>query len=177
VPTSIEGRARLRGWAWRAVALVGLLASGCRDSGGRLPLHPASGRVLIDGEPAEGVQVRLHPMDRLADPNALQPFAATGADGSFRLGTYEAGDGAPAGRYKATLFWPDRPPGPSRPIDRLDGTYNDAARSGLDVAIAEGPNELQPFAAHAPAKPARAGRRTPKSARPDVDGLGEGAPR
>ena len=175
MPTSIDdaGHARNR-WRWPlATAVACLLAGGCVNESGRLPLYPASGKVLIDGQPVPGVQIRLHPLDRLNDPNALQPFAVSEQDGTFRLGTYRASDGAPAGRYRATVFWPDRPPGPSPPKDRLDGTYNDATRSGLDVTIAEGPNDLKPFEAQTPTKPAKSRQKAAKSARPDLDGLGE----
>jgi hypothetical protein len=177
VPTSIEHATREGppGWPRLTIAAAWLLAAGC-GQGDRLPLHPASGRVMIDGQPASGVQVRLHPLDHPNDPNALQPFAATDENGGFRLGTYEKDDGAPAGRYRATLFWPDRPPGPSPPKDRLGGTYNDAMRSGFEVTIAEGPNELKPFEARTPARPARSGPRPRRSVRPDVDGLGETTP-
>ena len=170
--TSIEAVAR----AWRrtgpALGLT-LLATGCGSNDGQLPLHPTRGQVVIDGQPAAGVQVRLHPLDRANDPNAPQPFAATGADGAFRLGTYTKDDGAPVGRYRATLFWPDRPPGPSAPMDRLDGQYNRPAQSGLEVTIAEGHNELKPFDIQTPPKRTTTRPRTSRPARRDVDALGD----
>lgn len=157
-----RGRRQLTGAAWL------LLFIGCGDDG-RLPLFPATGRVLVGGQPAAGVEVRLYPVDRLGDMDALRPFATTGEDGGFQLGTYEEADGAPAGRYKATLFWPDRPPGPSPPDDRLGGQYTDPARSALEVTIAEGENPLEPFSVPAVAAPAK--RRPSRPARPDFDGL------
>lgn len=172
MPTSIDPRRRRRAGL---AALLGLLASsGCGEAVDRLPLHPASGKVVIDGEPAAGVQIRLHPIDRLNDASALQPFAASDAEGAFRLGTYEEGDGAPAGRYKATLFWPEKPPGPERPVDRLQGRYNDAPRSELDVTIVEGENTLTPFTAKKPVKPPAPVRKPSRTGRGDADGLGEG---
>jgi hypothetical protein len=172
VPTSIDPRRRRRAGL---AALFGLLASpGCGGAVDRLPLHPATGKVVIDGEPEPGVQIRLHPADKLNDASALQPFAVSDAEGAFRLGTYEEGDGAPAGRYKATLFWPEKPPGPERPVDLLQGRYNDASRSELDVTIAEGENALKPFEATKPEKPAAPRRKPARPAQRDVDGLGEG---
>src|SRR5262249_55059052 len=107
-----------------ALALAVAIAppSGCgRD--GRPPLFPATGRVLADGQPARGVEVRLHPFNRSRDFDAERPFATTGEDGSFRLGTREKEDGAPEGRYRVTLFWSDRPPGADPGDDLLGGRY------------------------------------------------------
>jgi hypothetical protein len=127
------------------IALLASCASGCGGGEDRLPLFPASGVVLADGKPADGVEVRLVPADAIDDRDALRPFATTGADGAFALGTYEKGDGAPAGRYKVTLFQPDQPPGPGHPNDLLGGQFADAAKSPLEATIAEGPNTLKPF--------------------------------
>lgn len=156
-----------------AAILAALALGGCGGDG-RVPLFPATGRVLVDGQPAKGVQVRLRPFDRPGDIDALQPFATTGEDGTFRLGTYQDGDGAPAGRYKATLFWPDRPPGTSPPTDLLGGRYDDAAQSGLDVTIAEGTNQIEPFQAEKAPTPSR--KPPARPSRPSPDGLDETPP-
>lgn len=134
----------------------------------RLPLSPVSGRVLVDGQPAAGVQVRLVPADRPDDPDALRPFAATGDDGSFRLGTYAMEDGAPAGRFKAIIIWPL--PLPRDSSDQLGGRYSDPARSAWDVTVIAGANELPPFEATKPA--GHAPRRGPsRSSKADAAGL------
>lgn len=123
-----------------------LIVPGC-GPGDRLPLYSSAGSVVVDGQPAQGVEVRLHPANRFGDPDALRPFATTETDGSFDLGTYEAGDGAPAGSYRATLFWPDRPPGPDHPNDRLEGAYADPETSDFRVTISESANTIPPFQA------------------------------
>jgi hypothetical protein len=153
-----------------ALALIFALA-GC---GGppRVPLYEASGKVLVEGQPAKGVEVRLHPADRLGDPNALRPFATTGEDGSFRLGTYEAGDGAPEGRYKATLFWPDRPPGPGHPNDQLGGAYATAEKAQFEVEIPKNAVGIQPFEAKKPAPVAPLPGKRARPRAPDFDGVG-----
>jgi len=84
--------------------LAGAIAAGCREATLRVPLHPTTGRILVDGKPAQGVEVRLHPAGELGSIDALTPFAATGEDGGFTLGTYAMEDGAPEGRYRVTLF-------------------------------------------------------------------------
>jgi hypothetical protein len=142
---------------------------GCGDAPA-VPLYPASGRVLVDGRTAAGVEVRLHPADRTDDLDAAVPFAATGEDGGFRLGTKVKGDGAPAGRYRATLTWPDGPPGPSPRGDLLGGRYRDA-KSGIEVTIAAGDNAIPPFEVKKAPEPALK-RPASKKARPDTDAFG-----
>jgi hypothetical protein len=160
------GRRRARAATLAAPAVLLLLLPACGDDG-RVPLYRAEGRVEVGGEPAEGVQVVLHPADRPGDLDALRPRGTTGPDGSFEVGTFEPGDGAPAGRYVATLFWPDVPPGPTPPNDLLGGRHADPATSGLEVTIPEGPTELEPFRVEAAP---RAPTRRPPTA-PDVDGM------
>lgn len=146
-----------------------LVVAGCSGRGGA-PLYPASGRVLVDGRPAAGVEVRLHPADRPDDLDATVPFAATDGDGEFHLGTKTRGDGAPAGRYRATLTWPDGPPGPSPRQDRLGGRYRDS-NSGAEVTIAAGANAIPPLEARTAPRPARKPPPS-KAARLDADALG-----
>jgi hypothetical protein len=154
-----------------ALAAALLLATGCGGADGRVPLFPASGSVLVDGRPAVGVQVRLHPLGAIGDIDALKPAGASGQDGSFRLGTYEGDDGAPAGRY--TLYWPEAPPdGSNSPDDLLGGRYADPAHSGLEATITEGENRLPPFEVEKAAAPGRPRRPPPRPARPDPDGVG-----
>ena len=127
--------------------LVAALLCGCGGSDpSRVPLLPTSGKVIVDGQPAAGVQVRFRPA---ADPNALDalvPFGNTDENGVYVLGTYEPGDGAPAGRYKVTLFWPDRPPGPQPGDDQLGGVYTLANRTTLEATVGEeGDQTIPPF--------------------------------
>jgi len=146
--------------------LVAVLFCGCGDSGPpRAPLHPTSGTVIVDGQPAAGVQVRFRPA---ANPNALDalvPFGATDEDGVYTLGTYEPGDGAPAGRYKVTLFWSDRPPGPQPGEDQLGGVYTLADRTTLEATVGEGEQTIPPF------EVARS-KTAPTRKRPSVDNDG-----
>lgn len=157
---------RLLSGALLPVFCLFLAACGGGD-GDRVLLYPVEGRVEVDGEAAEGIKVTLHPADRVGDIDALRPRGTTGPDGSFTLGTYEAGDGAPAGHYLVTLFWPDAPPGPSPPDDRLGGAYANPETSDLRVTIRDEPTRLEPFrVAERPAL-----RRSRRPAMPDVDGM------
>lgn len=99
-PLCLLGRSLAAAITLTGVSLVGV---GCGD---RLPTVPVTGSVRVDGKPAAGVQVVLHPVDA-ADPKLakLRPTGRTEADGSYRIGTYEMADGAPAAEYRITAEW------------------------------------------------------------------------
>src|SRR5215218_2643991 len=68
-------------------------------------LYAVEGKVLVDGEPAENVNVAFHPLS--GDKTFVCPVGRTNSRGIFRLMTRSDGDGAPAGEYSVTLVWPD----------------------------------------------------------------------
>src|SRR5262245_30863632 len=68
-------------------------------------LCPVEGRLLVSGIPAANAHVTFHPIEGAAG-TALS-VGRTGPDGSFRLTTFAAGDGAPAGEYVVTVVWPN----------------------------------------------------------------------
>jgi hypothetical protein len=94
---------------WRAVrpacllVACALLALGC---GGpkRKPVFTTEGKILqANGSPAVNVTVFLHPP--ASDPDPLRPLGVTDESGTFKLTTYDANDGAPAGEYVVTLMY------------------------------------------------------------------------
>jgi hypothetical protein len=95
-----------------------------------------TGSVFFHGRPAEGVRVAFHP-SRTPGDRGLTPQGLTGADGSFHLTSYTAGDGAPAGDYVVTLYWPV--PGPDDDVhvhpDRLGGRYADPRTTPLLATV------------------------------------------
>jgi len=125
-----------------------LLLCGC---GGKYDTCPVSGKVTLnDGTPVDGVQVTFE-----CRQPALTAVAVTDQDGNYRLGTVEAGDGAPAGNYRVTVVElpdekdPDNPPPP-----RIHGKYRSFTRSGLEFTVKKGRNtfeiQLDPPAAQSP---------------------------
>ncbi len=128
------------------IAAVLLAFAGCGRSptADRPPLYPAQGKVLFNGQPAAGLRVSLHRVDKQAGP---MPTAVTGADGAFQLGTYAPGDGAPEGDYLVTATWlkSSNPDGDAPEIDRLRGRYVDPLRSAIKVHLDPAANQLAPF--------------------------------
>ena len=106
------------------------------------PVYPVRGELLVGGKPAVGAVVSLHPVGNAA-PDAVKPQATVEADGTFRPNSYELRDGAPAGDYALTVYWPGGK-GPVGP-DRLKGRYGNPARPVMRVTVKAGDNVLEPI--------------------------------
>jgi hypothetical protein len=128
------------GWVV-AYGLTAALAAGCARSDGRTPVYPVRGVLTWKGAPMAGATVVFHPAgDR--DPKALRSHAEVGPDGTYRLTTYARHDGAPAGEYAVTVFWPGkRDPGvpddgtDAGVSDQLKGAYRDPAATRLRAVV------------------------------------------
>lgn len=133
---------------------------GCGGSKGP-PLYTAKGIVKVDGKPAAGALVVLHPVDK---DQTIRPGGEADDEGQFILTSVKQGDGAPAGEYKVAVHWLDlnAPPPPganaipsamggegeskSDPVDRLQGRYSHPDTSGLKCTISDdGENEIPTF--------------------------------
>jgi hypothetical protein len=108
--------------------------------------YPVSGQVLVNGQPAKGVEVGLHPQGDMGG-NPYFPMALTDEEGKFLLTTYEGDDGAPSGDYQVELTWPTYRKKLGNGPDRLGGKYAKGASSGLKVHIDESAavNVIPPF--------------------------------
>ena len=104
------------------------------------PTHPVQGKFLIDGLPVRGAVVTFHPQDD-PGPEPARSYARTEEDGSFKLSTYQQGDGAPVGRYLITVMVQDA----DNEAARLPAEYGLPQTSGLKAEIKEGVNDLPPF--------------------------------
>jgi len=110
--------------------------------------HPVRGKVFFRGRPAEGAQVVFYPHGS-PDAPSPRPAAVVGKDGTFRLTTRLAFDGAPAGHYAVTVIYraltyqadDEDTAGP----DLLQGRYSDPQTSPLQASVVAGPNDLAPF--------------------------------
>jgi hypothetical protein len=130
-----------------ALLFVALLCASCARND-RPPVFPAQGKVFYEGKPAVNALVILHPANNDAKLELVRPLGHVEADGSFKLTTFDNGDGAPAGDYVVTVDWRERtapiegaPPGRSL----LPQRYANPQLSQLRIQIKEGTNELEPL--------------------------------
>jgi hypothetical protein len=126
------------------LAVVALLNAGCGRSGPAVALHEARGRVEFGPNPPAGARVVLHPKDVAWTLDDL-PGGTVGDDGSFRIGTIQSDDGAPAGTYVATVQWFRVGPDGSVGGNAIPQKYASADTSPLIVTVAPGTSELAPL--------------------------------
>lgn len=141
VPLPLYGRCTRR----NSPLLLVFLALGCGSSStpsGQKPVHPVRGQVLVDGKPAVGAFVLFIPAQEPVGTPDPRPRATVNEDGSFTLSTYGTDDGAPAGEYLVTVTWS---PEGRDDEDKLQGRYQNPARSGLKATVKDGPNEIPAF--------------------------------
>jgi len=121
-----------------------VFSSGCRKkTSSALKIHPVSGVVFFEGNPAEGAAVRLHPVD---DPNSRMFVGTVGADGSFQITTQIANDGAPEGKYIITLIYPKTTMMDDvvKEEDLFNGRFSEPSRSIFSVEV-NGPTTIPKF--------------------------------
>lgn len=134
---------RCRNYLW--IVLVGALA-GCGGEE-RLPTAPVEGKVLYNGEPLTFGSVVFLPEAGPPAKGTIQP------DGTFRLSTYEKGDGAILGKNQVEITCstnqdPNAPP-PDPNIEMPVGEsliplrYSQAQTSGLTREVKEGGNSFE----------------------------------
>jgi hypothetical protein len=102
-----------------------------------------SGTLTYEGTPAPGAEVRFSRYDKQTQRFLGGAGGRVESDGTFRLTSYKAFDGAEPGEYQVTVTWPvpvadaAGQPGPNR----LPACYADRERSGLTATVtAVGPN-------------------------------------
>lgn len=135
--------------ARRLLLCLSLCASaacaGCGDDW-QADTYPARGRLTINGQPATGAVVTLHPLGEPVDVRRSNPWAVVQPDGAFALSTYQQGDGAPEGEYSVTVKWPaDVTNIAAAMSDRLGGAYAAPQQSPWKVSVSPGENELPPL--------------------------------
>lgn len=141
---SCSGLLAWRGWTIVLAVLVTLSATGCGGET-RTPVFPVSGKVSFKGEVPVGAQVVLHPVGTPTVKD-VTPSGTVKADGTFRITSYEAEDGAPSGEYIATIEWfkLDAAEGGRGP-NVLPAKYAGAASSPVKISVGAGPTEVPPI--------------------------------
>jgi hypothetical protein len=151
------------------VALFVLAVPAC--GGSDVPMQKTvkvTGRVMLDGKPAAGVDVRLIPVDKTNFKLNETPLGTADADGRVVFTTYYTGDGAPAGEYQVVIAYPDQVPEEPEGDEtagaiaaakakkggagkRFPAVYQNPQKSGLKVTVSQ-PGELPPFELSSKAK-------------------------
>jgi hypothetical protein len=120
-----------------------LCLTGCTGNKyGDHPPYPATGQILVNGQPADDANIVLHHVGDWGE-KSIVPMAWTDENGRFTLSTYAMDDGAPEGDYKVAIIWPAYR-GKSLGPDKLGEKYANPETSGLKVNLKKGPNQL-PF--------------------------------
>ena len=143
------GYNNMRGCVLVPLALLCLVTCGCQEDEAtysfQQEVFPQRGRVSISGKPAVGARITLHPQEG-GIAGAELPHATVEADGTFWLSTYKTNDGAPAGKYVATITWP----GPADEFgdegpDQLKGRYSNPEKSKLPIVVSSDSTEIPPI--------------------------------
>ncbi len=100
----VASRRSLLGWLRGVLGLCvvagGVLACGCGDSSG---LIPVAGTVSLDGRPAKAGSLQFHPNGGKGNPS-LDIYSAEIVDGKYEVLTTTGKKGAAPGSYKVCVF-------------------------------------------------------------------------
>jgi hypothetical protein len=127
--------------------LLATTAVGCAQSEPeQVAVFPTIGKITFKGQPTIGAVVLLHP--KTPRERVPAPRASVKPDGTFKLSTFNTGDGAPEGDYVLTVKW-------YKPIkygsELISGPnviptkYTQAQSSDIVVRVAAGENRLDPI--------------------------------
>lgn len=114
-----------------------MLCCGACNKGSQNEPVVVTGKVLLpNGKPAEHATVVLHPVTPTGTETA-KPQGKVAADGSFKLKTLKADDGAPPGKYLVTIeLWLRSGTGDEPAVNWLPTRYSKPESSGVEVTIA-----------------------------------------
>ncbi|MBL8811663.1 MAG: carboxypeptidase regulatory-like domain-containing protein [Planctomycetaceae bacterium] len=121
---------------------LSICVAGC---GGEEPFrkqtYPVVGKVTVDGKPpGSAIQIECHPVGGMDAQHPTVSQTESDPDGNFKISTYAAGDGVPAGDYTLTFTWLEfnimsrSYGGP----DKLNGKYSDPKTSEIKITVKEG---------------------------------------
>jgi predicted phosphodiesterase len=104
----------------------------------RLATYPVKGVAYFEGAPIPGAIITLT-TEKAPPGKGVTAVGMVEADGTFKLSTYTAFDGVPAGQYSVTAVWRMEKGAPNL----LPAKYATAGKSELQATIKAGPNELK----------------------------------
>ena len=106
-------------------AMLGTFAVvGCGDN--RPRTVTVKTKVIVNGAPATGADVTLHPVQSEWQKNwNHRPFGKVREDGTVSFSTFRPSDGVPPGKYIVTILWANS----EGENDRLRGEHSSPERS------------------------------------------------
>jgi hypothetical protein len=129
-----------------AFLLGGSLFVGCSDkSYVEVAVHPVKGTLHTQGEPLYGAYLTFHPQGDVGMTKGNKPFARVEQDGSFQVTTYDTSDGAPAGSYAVTIYWPEDPESRGFSPDRLKEKFANPEKPAFEISIGDESTQLPPW--------------------------------
>jgi hypothetical protein len=146
-----------RGSLLRAAVVVAVVVSGCGDNRkAERPVFKVHGRLTFDGVPMSGAEIAFNAKDQ--ENRDIQPKAKADQSGDYTLSSYRQNDGAPAGEYIVTIYWPaplskaaaakaDKAETPEEKDqiiapDRLNGLYSSVTTSKLRATVEKKDNTI-----------------------------------
>lgn len=121
--------------------ILALAFIGCGGTPGeyRKPTSQVRGRVLVDGQPAEGLSITCLSTTGMDREHPTTSGCLTSTDGRFAISTYISGDGVPEGDYILTYQWGTlNVLTKSYDGDKLNGRYTEAAASPTKFTVKTG---------------------------------------
>ena len=128
------------------VAALGLCGCGSKtEIPNRKPTFPVTGILVVDGNPAEDVQITCQSVTGIDKENPTTSSTNTDADGEFKISTYASGDGVPEGEYVLTFFWGHTDVFTREYVgpDKLNNRYRDPKTATVKFTVEQGtPTDL-----------------------------------
>ena len=121
-----------------AIVLTALLSSGCGSS----KTAPVNGRVKFK----DGSDVSVlagHTVTFETENDRVSAYGDVAADGTFKLTTNTANDGAVPGRHRVAITPPEPIPDAPPPKPVIPKKYGDFGTSGLTAEIKPGTNNVE----------------------------------
>lgn len=125
--------------------LVLLTTTGCGEKWASV--QPTSGTVKFNGKAPAGARILLHAVNPPEDGAvAVTPTGRVEDDGSFKITSYQAGDGAMPGEYVVTVEWYPVDKEGSVGANAIPKEYSNPATSPLKATVSDGgPTTLDPI--------------------------------
>jgi hypothetical protein len=118
---------------WGVLLLIGFVG-GCSSPKPDDGMVPVRGVLEVDGQPATGVVIELHPQGNA--PTLARGISSEG--GRFEISTMTQGDGAKPGTYDVTFVWSEfNIVSRAQEGDRLNGRYAKPGQSTIQWTIPE----------------------------------------